>query len=176
MTNAGIWTLTNHDKYFLAIAKETSGLSSCSRRHVGAVIVRDRRVLAVGYNGTPTGFPNCDQGGCPRCAGTAAPGHNYGACLCVHAEMNAIFNAASEGVCIKDSVIYVTLLPCLECFKAIVQTGIKGIYFQHALEIPDDQYEAYRQLASFYCGPLALGSLRQAMDDSCRTYCLPKKA
>ena len=108
--------------YFMNIAREVATRSTCDRKHVGAVIVRDKTILSTGYNGSIKGLPHCDDAGCEM-----VDGH------CVrtsHAEANAIVQAAKNGVGINQSEIYVTASPCYDCFKLIANAGIKAIYYQ----------------------------------------------
>ena len=113
--------------YFLNIAEAVKLRSSCSRRQVGAIIVKDHRILTTGYNGTPRGIKNCNEGGCPRCAGTAASGTELDECMCVHAETNCIANAANAGICIDGSTMYCTLYPCKDCAKLMINAGIRDV-------------------------------------------------
>ncbi|MBO7543932.1 dCMP deaminase family protein [bacterium] len=109
------------DTYFMNIAKEVATRSTCPRKSVGAVIVRDRRILSTGYNGSIKGMPHCTDVGCDM-----EDGH----CVAtVHAEANAIIQAARNGVCIDGADIYVTASPCWNCFKLIANSGIKRIYY-----------------------------------------------
>ncbi len=103
--------------------------STCLRRHVGAVIVKDRMVLSTGYNDTPRGIPNCGDGGCARCASDAPTGVGLDTCLCIHGEQNAIVQAAYHGVSINGATIYVTHQPCLTCAKMILNAGIRRVVF-----------------------------------------------
>ena len=112
------------EDYFLKIAEVVASRSSCTRRKVGAVIVRDHYILATGYNGTPKGLPNCDEGGCPRCAGNAPSGTSLTECLCSHAEENAIVQAAYHGTAIVGGEIYCTITPCIHCAKMIINAGL----------------------------------------------------
>jgi dCMP deaminase len=109
--------------------------STCLRRHVGAVVVMDRMVLSTGYNDTPRGLPNCGDGGCDRCASGAPSGQALETCVCLHAEQNAIIQAAYHGVAIAGAMIYSTHQPCLTCAKMIVNVGIRRIVF--AGDYPD---------------------------------------
>lgn len=109
------------EKYFMNIAKEVSTRATCDRKSVGAVIVRDRTILSTGYNGSIRGLPHCDE-----------VGHELENGHCVrtmHAEMNAIVQAAKNGVSIDNAEIYITASPCYTCFKLIANAGIKAIYF-----------------------------------------------
>lgn len=123
------------DEYFLRMAQLASTRSTCLRRHVGAVVVKDRMVLSTGYNDTPRGIPNCGDGGCARCASDAPTGVGLDTCLCLHAEQNAIIQAAYHGVSINGAGIYVTHQPCLTCAKMILNAGIRRVVF--AGEYPD---------------------------------------
>ena len=107
--------------YFMNIAREVAKRSTCVRKHVGAVIVREKTILSTGYNGSIKGLPHCDEVGCEM-----VDGH------CVrttHAEANAIVQAAKNGIQINQSEIYVTASPCYDCFKLIANAGIKIIYY-----------------------------------------------
>ena len=107
--------------YFMNIAKEVGTRSTCTRKHVGAVIVRGKTILATGYNGSIRGLAHCDEAG-----------HEMDNTHCVrtiHAEANAIVQSARHGVRIEDSEIYITASPCYDCFKMIANVGIRKIYF-----------------------------------------------
>ena len=117
------------DTYFMEIAAVVATRSNCARRHVAAVIVKDHHILSTGYNGTPHGVANCFDGGCPRCSGKVKSGTHLEECLCVHAEQNAICQAALHGTAVKDSTIYVTISPCLTCAKLILNAGIKEVVY-----------------------------------------------
>lgn len=118
------------DAYFMAIAHVVKTRSSCSRRQVAAVIVKDRRLISTGYNGTPRGLPNCDAGGCARCAGDAPSGTGLGDCICCHAEENAITQAAYHGISVAGGVLYVTISPCLTCARMIINAGIREVVYE----------------------------------------------
>ena len=109
------------DEYFMGIAHQAATRSTCVRKHVGAVIVRDRTVLSTGYNGSIRGLPHCEDVGC-----VMEDGH----CITtVHAEANAILQAAKNGVSIDGAEIYTTASPCWNCFKLIANAGIRRISF-----------------------------------------------
>lgn len=109
------------NEYFMGIAHQAATRSTCERKHVGAVIVRDRAVLSTGYNGSLRGLPHCDEGGC-----VMEDGH----CITtVHAEANAILQAAKNGVSVDGAELYTTASPCWNCFKLIANAGIGRIYF-----------------------------------------------
>jgi len=118
------------DTYFMNIARVVATRSNCLRRHVAAVIVKQRRIISTGYNGTPRGVKNCYEGGCPRCASTAPSGANLGECICSHAEENAITQAAYHGISVKDATLYCTLSPCLLCAKMIINAGITEVVYE----------------------------------------------
>src|SRR3990167_4300701 len=125
------------DEYFMGIAKVAALRSNCIKRKVAAVIVRDKRIIATGYNGTPRGVKNCSDGGCPRCNSFGASGENLEECLCSHAEENAIVQSAYHGVEIKDSTLYTTFSPCLMCTKMIINSGIKEVVYNAAYPMAD---------------------------------------
>jgi dCMP deaminase len=121
--------MSNHipwDQYFIRLAIDIATRSSCARRQVGSVIVSSsHHILSSGYNGTPSGMRNCNEGGCPRCNSThITAGQGLQECLCVHAEENAICHAARYGIRLVGSTMYCTFFPCLPCAKALVSAGI----------------------------------------------------
>ena len=111
------------------IAKVVASRSNCMKRKVAAIIVRDKRVISTGYNGTPRGTVNCNEGGCPRCNGMAPSGTALDECLCSHGEENAIVQASYHGVSLKDAIIYSTFAPCLMCAKMIINSGIREVVY-----------------------------------------------
>ncbi len=117
------------DEYFMEIALVTATRANCSRRKVAAVVVVDQQIVATGYNGTPRKVKNCFEGGCARCAGTAPSGSSLEECICVHAEQNAICQAAYHGTRIAGATIYVTISPCLTCAKMIINAGIREVVY-----------------------------------------------
>ena len=117
------------DEYFMSIAEVVSTRANCSRRKVAAIVVSDNRIISTGYNGTPRGVTNCFAGGCPRCAGETPSGSSLEECLCVHAEQNAICQAAFYGTRLNGSTIYVTICPCLTCAKLIINAGINEVVY-----------------------------------------------
>ena len=123
------------DEYFMEIAKVVAARSNCSRRHVAAVIVKDKRIISTGYNGTPRGIKNCNEGGCPRCGSNAPSGTALEECLCSHGEENAIVQAAYHGISIKGATLYTTFSPCLLCAKMIINGGISEVVFNEHYSI-----------------------------------------
>jgi dCMP deaminase len=120
------------DEYFMAIAEVAAARSNCVKRRIGAIIAQNKQIVSAGYNGTPKGIDNCDEGGCPRCWGFGAPGKGLDECLCVHAEENAIVQAACNGISIQGSTLYSTLCPCLYCAKSIINAGISRVVYRDA--------------------------------------------
>ena len=125
------------DEYFLSIAQVVASRSNCVKRHVGAVIQRDRRIVSTGYNGTPRGVRNCNEGGCPRCNAFAESGTRLDECLCSHGEENAIVQAAYHGVSLRDAALYTTFFPCLFCTKLIINAGIAEVVYNAAYALDD---------------------------------------
>jgi dCMP deaminase len=119
------------DEYFMNIAKEIATRSNCIKRKIGAVIVREKRIISTGYNGTPRRVRNCNEGGCLRCNSFAKEGTKLDECRCSHAEENAIVQAAYHGISTKDSDIYTTYSPCLTCSKMIINAGIKRVIYNY---------------------------------------------
>ena len=134
------------DAYYLGIARAVAARASCRRRQVGAVIVVDNSIVATGYNGTPMGVTNCDEGGCPRCASDAAVGAGYDTCICVHAEQNAIVFAARHGNATKGGTLYSTLRPCFGCLKEAIQAGLVRLVFAESFAYEPELEEVYRRL------------------------------
>ncbi len=119
------------DQIFIKIATEIASASKCVSKQVGAVIVKDGRILSTGYNGTPTGYTNC----CDYWNGEYTPEHHeWSKTYEIHAEMNAIIWAARKGISIEDATIYVTLEPCSECSKNLIASGIKRIVYKTPYE------------------------------------------
>lgn len=117
------------DEYFMRIAQVVALRSNCRRRHVAAVIVKDRRIISTGYNGAPRGIKNCDAGGCPRCNSDVPSGTALEECICCHGEENAIVQAAYHGISVKGATLYTTFSPCLLCAKMIINAGIAEVVY-----------------------------------------------
>jgi|TARA_Y100000310_G_scaffold91835_1_gene89323 dCMP deaminase len=114
-------TRASWEEYFMNIAKQVASRSTCERKHIGSVIVRDKTILSTGYNGSIRGMPHCDEAGHMM---------ENGHCVAtIHAEANAILQAAKNGVMISNSEIYITASPCWTCFKMLANAGIKKIYY-----------------------------------------------
>lgn len=115
--------------YFMDITRLVAKRSTCIRRAVGAIIVKDKRILATGYNGAPQGISHCGVTGCLREKMQVPSGQRHELCRGIHAEQNAIIQAALHGVSIKDAVLYCTNQPCSICTKMIINAGITVIYY-----------------------------------------------
>jgi len=123
------------DEYFMQIAQSAQARSNCIRDSVGAVIVKEKRIIATGYNGTPAGITNCVDGGCKRCSDRHAnilkTNERKDLCICVHAELNALLQSAYHGASTKGATLYCTIAPCLQCAKAIINAGIAEVIYKH---------------------------------------------
>jgi len=117
------------DTYFMDMAKLASRRSSCLRRAVGAVLVKDRRLLATGYNGVPSGVTHCEVAGCLREKLGIPSGERHELCRGLHAEQNAIIQAAFHGVSIRGAVLYCTNLPCIICAKMLINAGVRRVVY-----------------------------------------------
>src|SRR5215470_15315885 len=137
------------DEYFMNIAKVVASRSNCMKRKVAAIIVKDKRVISTGYNGTPRGTRNCNEGGCPRCNSLAPSGTNLEECLCSHGEENAIVQASYHGVALKDSVIYTTFAPCLQCAKMIINSGIREVIYNMDYPLNGTAFQLFSQAGVF---------------------------
>lgn len=144
------------DEYFMRVALVVSSRSNCVKRKVAAVVTLDRRIISTGYNGTPRGVRNCNEGGCPRCNSFGRGGADLGECVCSHGEENAITQAAYHGVPLKGATIYTTFCPCLLCTKMIINAGIVEVVYN----------------SDYPLGDLSLSLLREAAV-SCRKIILP---
>lgn len=123
------------DQYFMDMTHLVKARATCPRRAVGAVIVKDKRVLTTGYNGAPRGFPHPTESGCIRDELAIPSGMMADVCPCLHAEQNAIIQAATTGVSIEGADIYCTTQPCTQCSRMIANSGIGRVIFEH--EYPD---------------------------------------
>jgi dCMP deaminase len=133
------------DDYFMNIARVVAARGNCVKRKVAAVITVDRRIIATGYNGTPRGTTNCNEGGCPRCNSFAPGGADLGECLCSHAEENAITHSAYHGVSVRGGTLYTTLCPCLMCTKMIINAGIAEVVYSAEYPLGDVSLRLLRE-------------------------------
>lgn len=160
------------DHYMMGIALAVRSRANCLGSKVGAVIAVDRRIVSTGYNGTPTGMRNCDQGGCDRCADPRRfpPGTAYDVCICVHAEQNALLAAARFGIPVAGSTIYTTLRPCFGCFKELLQAQVLAVRYLHEWAPRDPSLRnEYERLVSAFAGGVQL----VAIDDPDRSWAMP---
>ncbi len=123
------------DDYFMQILETVKTRSTCLRRQVGALIVKDKRIVATGYNGAPSGLLHCYDVGCIREKLKIPSGEKHELCRAIHAEQNAIIQAAAHGARIQGAVMYITCSPCVLCAKMIINAGIEKIVFSG--EYPD---------------------------------------
>jgi dCMP deaminase len=118
------------DQYFMTITRQVAERSTCPRAQVGAMIVRDRNILATGYNGSPAGLPHCTEVGCLVYESRTPDGEIEQNCYrTIHAEINAITQAARNGAPIREADIYVTHTPCIQCMKVLINTGMKTVFY-----------------------------------------------
>ncbi|MEL1133569.1 dCMP deaminase family protein [Desulfitobacterium sp. THU1] len=117
------------DEYFMQMAQVVAGRSTCLRRQVGAVIVKDKQILSTGYNGSPSGLSHCAEKGCLRQQLGIPSGERAEICRAVHAEQNALVQAAKHGVVINGADIYTTVQPCVLCTKLLINAGIKRVFY-----------------------------------------------
>ncbi len=137
MTKRGIFMARpSWDEYFMGVAHAVKERANCTRRKVGAIIVKGKQVISTGYNGTPAGVRNCDEGGCDRCASSVPSGSDLDKCACCHAEENAIVQAARHGMNTEGSTLYTTFTACTQCAKMIINAGIARVVAEE--QYPDD--------------------------------------
>jgi dCMP deaminase len=122
-------TRPDWDTYFMDMARLAERRSTCLRRRVGAVVAKDKMVMATGYNGTPKGVTHCEVGGCLREKLGVPSGQRHELCRGLHAEQNAIIQAAYHGVSIRGGTLYCTFRPCIICVKMIVNAGLERVVF-----------------------------------------------
>ena len=143
MENKELDSRPSWHEYFMAIAELVASRSTCLRRKVGAVLVKDHRILATGYNGAPSGIKHCLEVGCLREKLNVPSGQRHELCRGLHAEQNVLIQAAYHGISVADSTLYCTNLPCIICTKMLINAGIKVIYFKegYADELSRDMLE-----------------------------------
>lgn len=151
-------------EYYMNIAMAVRRRANCCRSRVGAVLVLNDRIISTGYNGTPSGMQNCDEGGCERCADKDKykPGQAYDICICVHAEQNALLSAARFGIGVENSFLYTTLRPCFGCAKELLQAKVSTVYYLHEWKHPDPAlWKQYMALQEHFPG----GMVQVEMED-----------
>ena len=124
------------DEYFMTLAKQVATRTTCIRRAVGCVLVRDKRIIATGYNGAPTGLHHCVETGCIRQKLDVPSGERHELCRALHAEQNALIQAARYGLPVDGSTIYITTQPCVVCAKMLINAGVQEIVY--ANPYPDE--------------------------------------
>ncbi|KAH9951031.1 cytidine deaminase-like protein [Amylocystis lapponica] len=129
------------DAYFMQLASLASHRSNCMKRRVGAILVRNKRIVATGYNGTPRGLVNCNEGGCSRCNNA---NNTSDECVCLHAEENALLEAGRERVG-DGAVLYCNTCPCLKCTIKIIQTGVKEVVYNLSYKVDDASAAMFRE-------------------------------
>jgi dCMP deaminase len=122
--------------YFMDITRLVARRSTCIRRQVGAIVVKDKRILATGYNGVPTGLPHCEDVGCIREQNKIPSGQRHELCRGLHAEQNTIIQAAFHGISINGATLFCTTLPCSICLKMLINAGIREIFYEQGY--PDE--------------------------------------
>ncbi|KAL4801394.1 cytidine deaminase-like protein [Aspergillus unguis] len=127
----------NWDQYFMELASLAAQRSNCMKRRVGCVLVRERRVISTGYNGTPRHLKNCNEGGCPRCNRGEGGGVGLSTCLCLHAEENALLEAGRERIR-EGAILYCDTCPCLTCTVKIAQVGISEVVYSQGYNMDSD--------------------------------------
>jgi len=123
------------DEYFLSLASAAATRSTCLHRQVGCVMVRDKRILCTGYNGSPSGAPHCLDVGCARDG--VPSGERLDLCRAVHAEANSLAQAAMHGIALKGATAYVTIRPCANCMRLLIQAGVERVVWEG--EYPDEE-------------------------------------
>ncbi len=129
-------TRPSWDEYFMSIAEQVSGRSTCMRRRTGAVLVKGKRILATGYNGVPAGLAHCEAVGCLREQREIPSGSHHELCRGIHAEQNAVIQAARHGIAIDGSTVYSTHQPCVLCAKILLNAGVVDVVFREAYPDP----------------------------------------
>ena len=126
----------SYDDYFMQMARLSDTRSTCFRRRVGAIIARDRHVIATGYNGNPKGFAHCEDIGCIREELQVPSGRNHELCTGLHAEQNALLQAARFGAAVEGSTLYTTVYPCVICVKMMINAGIREVVYEEGYPDP----------------------------------------
>ena len=135
-----------HSRY-MALAEKVGAKSNCARRSVGAVLVRNGRVLTTACNGVAPRFRSCLVAGCPRCKQGGDVGTGYDSCICIHAEQMVLAKAASEGESVRGATLYVNLRPCLSCLNLTLAAGVKKIVYKERWSYDRELELQYRRLS-----------------------------
>ncbi len=129
-------TRPSWETYFMSIARQVATRSTCLRRQVGCVIVMQKRIVSTGYNGAPSGLPHCEDVGCVREERGVASGERHELCRGLHAEQNAVIQAALYGTAVGGGSIFCTHKPCVLCTKMLINAGIRQVYYAEGYEDP----------------------------------------
>jgi dCMP deaminase len=158
------------DDYIMSIAVGVRARANCLGSQIGSVLARDGHILSTGYNGTPHNTPNCDEGGCARCSNRDEypSGTGYDLCICVHAEQNALLQAARFGIAVEGSILYTTWRPCFGCTKEILQAGVAGVRYGENWEPNPDLKDEYERLQSYFPGGIEKVDLPEGADSHTR--------
>lgn len=132
------------DQYFMQLASLAAQRSNCMKRRVGCVLVREKRVISTGYNGTPRGLKNCAEGGCTRCNDNQSSGAGLSTCLCIHAEENALLEAGRERIR-EGAILYCDTCPCLTCSIKIAQVGITEVVYSQGYSMDGETAAVFRE-------------------------------
>jgi dCMP deaminase len=162
------------DEYYMSLALAVRRRANCTGTRVGAILVKENRVRAPGYNGVPENMTNCDEGGCERCANRDLykSGEGYDLCICVHAEQNALMVAARFGISVDGAIIYSTVRPCFGCTKELLQAGVVGVRYLYDWKPRPGSESAYRLLQARFSG----GIKRLDVADPDRAWAMPPRA
>jgi len=159
----------------MGIAVQVRRRANCVGNKVGAVLVREDRVISTGYNGTPENVRNCTEGGCERCARRSefGSGKGYDLCICVHAEQNALLSAARFGIVVDGAQVYTTLRPCFNCLKEMTQAKISAVYYLHDWKPAEPEFQKQYDILE---GRIPEGVRQIRIDDPDADWAVSKKA
>jgi dCMP deaminase len=127
-------TRPSWERYFMSIAGQVGMRSTCLRRQVGCIIVLEKRIVSTGYNGAPSGLPHCEEVGCVRETRGVASGERHELCRGLHAEQNAIIQAAMHGTAVRGGSVFCTHKPCILCTKMLINAGVRRVYYEQGYE------------------------------------------
>ncbi len=122
-------TRPSWERYFMSIAQQVAMRSTCLRRQVGCIIIQEKRIVSTGYNGAPSGLPHCEDVGCIRESQGIASGERHELCRGLHAEQNALIQAAMHGTAVRGGTVYCTHKPCILCTKMLINAGVRRVYY-----------------------------------------------
>ena len=161
--------------YFIELAMQVRRRADCVGNKVGAVLVRDERVISTGYSGVPATVKNCTEGGCERCARRSefGSGKSYDLCICVHAEQNALLSAARFGISVEGTIVYTTMKPCFNCLKEMAQVRVEKIYYLHDWKPAEAEFQRQYDILE---GRIRDGVKQLAINDPDKEWAVSKKA